>query len=63
MNHLFKQRNIRRICAYVEEDNLASQKLCQKLGMRQEGFSKNLSLSSTPKMEHQFLKISCSMQS
>lgn len=40
MDHLFKQRNIRHIYAYVKEDNLASQKLCQKLGMRQEGLFK-----------------------
>lgn len=40
MDFLFKQKNIRRIYAYVEEDNIASQKLCQKLGMRQEGLFK-----------------------
>ncbi|WOE30354.1 MULTISPECIES: GNAT family protein [unclassified Acinetobacter] len=37
MNCLFQQFNTRRIYAYVEEDNLASQKLCERLGFRQEG--------------------------
>jgi len=35
--HLFMTRGIRRIYAYVETDNLASQRLCLRLGMRQEG--------------------------
>lgn len=37
LNFLFYQKNARRIYAYVEESNLPSQHLCQKLGMRQEG--------------------------
>lgn len=37
MNHLFETRGVRRIYAYVEVDNLASQRLCQRLGMRREG--------------------------
>lgn len=40
MDFLFQQKHVRRIYAYVEEDNIASQKLCQKLGMRQEGLFK-----------------------
>ena len=36
-DYLFNQKGARRIYAYTEDDNLASQKLCQKLGMRQEG--------------------------
>ena len=36
-DYLFSQKNARRIYAYTEDYNLASQKLCQKLGMRQEG--------------------------
>ena len=36
-DYLFQQKGARRIYAYTEDYNLASQKLCQKLGMRQEG--------------------------
>ena len=36
-DYLFYQKNARRIYAFTEDYNLASQKLCQKLGMRQEG--------------------------
>lgn len=35
--HLFTSGKARRLYAYVEDTNLASQKLCHKLGMRQEG--------------------------
>lgn len=35
--YLFEKKNARRIYAYTEEDNLASQHLCEKLGMRKEG--------------------------
>lgn len=35
--HLFTARRARRLYAYVEEDNIASRRLCQKLGMREEG--------------------------
>lgn len=38
LDHLFNQLNARRIYAYVEEDNDASQKLCERLGMRKEGY-------------------------
>ncbi|MEW6257779.1 MAG: GNAT family protein [Pseudomonadota bacterium] len=34
---LFTQRGARRLYAYVEEDNHASQRLCERLGMRREG--------------------------
>lgn len=37
IDYLFEARSIRRIYAYVETDNLASQRLCVRLGMRQEG--------------------------
>ncbi|WP_448661183.1 GNAT family N-acetyltransferase [Sphingomonas sp. CJ20] len=37
IDHLFEDRGVRRIYAYVETDNLASQRLCMRLGMRQEG--------------------------
>lgn len=35
--HLFEDRSARRLYAYVEDHNTPSQKLCQRLGMRQEG--------------------------
>ena len=35
--YLFSQKGARRIYAYTEDDNLASQRLCEKLGMRREG--------------------------
>ncbi|MEJ2409984.1 MAG: GNAT family protein [Novosphingobium sp.] len=34
---LFTVRNARRIYAYVEDHNAASRRLCERLGMRQEG--------------------------
>lgn len=40
VNFLFNELNARRIYAYVEDYNLSSQKLCKKLGMRQEGLFK-----------------------
>jgi [ribosomal protein S5]-alanine N-acetyltransferase len=36
-HHLFTTKAARRLYAYAEDDNLASRRLCQKLGMRQEG--------------------------
>ena len=36
-NYLFNQKGARRIYAYTEDNNLPSQNLCKKLGMRQEG--------------------------
>lgn len=38
--HLFTAKNARRLYAYVEEANMSSRRLCQKLGMRQEGVFK-----------------------
>lgn len=35
--YLFGQKGARRIYAFTEDYNLSSQKLCEKLGMRQEG--------------------------
>lgn len=37
-DYLFNEKNIRRIYAYTEDYNLPSQHLCEKLGMRREGF-------------------------
>ena len=36
-DYLFYRKGARRIYAFTEDYNLSSQKLCQKLGMRQEG--------------------------
>ena len=36
-DYLFFEKGARRIYAYTEDYNLASQKLCEKLGMRREG--------------------------
>lgn len=38
--HLFTNRGARRLYAYVEDTNIASQRLCERLGMRQEGLFK-----------------------
>ena len=35
--YLFREKGARRIYAYTEEDNLPSQRLCERLGMRREG--------------------------
>lgn len=59
IKHLFKEQGIRRLYAYVEDDNFRSQKLCEKLGMRREGlflefisFVKNE--DGTPKYENTY---------
>lgn len=36
-SHLFAAHSARRLYAYVEDTNQASQKLCERLGMRREG--------------------------
>lgn len=36
-DYLFREKGARRICAYTEDDNLPSQRLCERLGMRREG--------------------------
>ncbi|WP_245219492.1 GNAT family N-acetyltransferase [Pseudomonas parafulva] len=37
VDYLFNERGLRRLYAYVEDTNLPSQRLCEKLGMRREG--------------------------
>ena len=56
IDYLFDKADARRVYAYVEMDNVASQKLCERLGMRKEGhfvefisFIKNA--DGTPKYE------------
>ena len=39
-HYLFNEKQARRIYTYTEDDNIACQRLCEKLGMRQEGFFK-----------------------
>lgn len=41
VDELFANRKARRLYAYVEDHNLASQRLCERLGMRQEGLFKD----------------------
>ena len=36
-DYLFQERGARRLYAYTEDDNLPSQRLCEKPGMRREG--------------------------
>ena len=57
---LFTHKGARRIYAYVEDDNLRSQNLCKRLGMRREGlFMEFISFVSnadgTPKYENTYL--------
>ncbi|MBP5662504.1 MAG: GNAT family N-acetyltransferase [Clostridia bacterium] len=37
-DYLFSEKGIRRIYAYTEDYNIPSRRLCEKLGMRREGF-------------------------
>ena len=47
--YLFKDKGARRIYAYTEDNNKASQHLCDKLGMRQEGlFEEFISFVNNP---------------
>ena len=39
-DYLFNKKGARRIYAYTEDNNIPSQKLCEKLGMRREGLFK-----------------------
>lgn len=36
-DYLFQEKGARRIYAYTEDDNIPSQRLCERLGMRREG--------------------------
>ena len=38
-DYLFREKGARRIYAYTEDDNLPSQRLCERLGMRWRGCS------------------------
>ncbi|MEN0117919.1 MAG: GNAT family N-acetyltransferase [Agrobacterium cavarae] len=58
---LFDERQIRRLYAYVEDNNLASQRLCEKLGMRREGFFSSSSLSPRMRPGTRFTRTRCNM--
>lgn len=48
-DYLFNEKGARRIYAYVEDYNLSSQHLCEKLGMRREGlFMEFISFVNNP---------------
>jgi ribosomal-protein-alanine N-acetyltransferase len=40
VGYLFREKSARRLYAYVEDTNMPSRRLCEKLGMRQEGVFK-----------------------
>lgn len=49
LEYLFNEKNARRVYAYVEDYNLSSQHLCEKLGMRKEGeFKEFVSFVNNP---------------
>lgn len=55
--YLFSEKGARRIYAYTEDDNISCQRLCEKLGMRREGFFKEFvsfvtNSDGTPKYEN-----------
>lgn len=48
-DYLFNEKGVRRIYAYTEDYNKSSQRLCEKLGMRQEGlFREFISFVNNP---------------
>lgn len=58
-DYLFKEKNMRRLYAFTEDDNIASQKVCKKLGMREEGLFKEFisfvnNSDGTPKYENTY---------
>lgn len=49
ISYLFDKEEARRIYGYVEDDNIRSQKLCERLGMRYEGcFKEFISFVNSP---------------
>ncbi|WP_020618896.1 GNAT family N-acetyltransferase [Paenibacillus daejeonensis] len=59
LRYLFLEQEARRVFAYTEDDNVPSQKLCEKLGMRREGlFMEFISFTTyedgTPKYENTY---------
>ena len=58
-DYLFREKEARRLYAYTEDDNLSSQRLCERLGMRKEGlFLEFISFvnnpDGTPRYENTF---------
>lgn len=59
LDYLFKKKGARRVYCYVEDTNIRSQRLCERLGMRKEGlFLEYISFvkndNGTPKYENTF---------
>lgn len=59
LSYLFLEKRARRLYAYVEDDNIRSQTLCERLGMRKEGlFLEFISFTNhedgTPKYENTY---------
>lgn len=58
IDDLFLNKNARRLTAYIEDDNLPSQKLAEKLGMRREGlfleFISFVTVAGRPKYENTY---------
>lgn len=59
LSYLFVEKAARRLYAYVEDDNVRSQALCERLGMRREGlFLEFISFTTyedgTPKYENTY---------
>lgn len=58
INNLFKNKGARRLYAYIEDDNKSSQKLAEKMGMRQEGlfldFISFITIDGTPHYENTY---------
>ncbi len=53
--YLFGEKKMRRLYAYTEEDNTASQNVCRKLGMRHEGtFKEFISFVNNPNGEPKY---------
>ncbi len=49
LDYLFNEKDARRVYTCVEDDNIPSQKLCKKLGMRHEGtFKEYISFVNNP---------------
>lgn len=52
LSYLFLEKRARRLYAYVVDDNVRSQVLCERLGMRKEGLF--LEFNGTPKYENTY---------
>ncbi len=62
-NGFFSVKQARRLYAYVEDNNIPSQRLCERLGMRREGLFMNTCLSETGMTVSRFTKTPCNTRS